>query len=91
MLLTVAGVAAIVWAQTAPGAPERDLAIRPAPAVRPLVHDPVASVLLEAAKLRLEGLGDRASAIPRLQTIVRDHPHTHEAEHARALLQGEPS
>lgn len=85
MLLVACVAAAFAW----PREPESIAVPEPPPESR--VQDPVASLLLEAARLRLDGFGDPAAAAPRLRTIIHDYPHTREADQARALLQGETS
>ena len=61
----------------------------PAPTEPPavaLTDHPVAAVLLEAALLRLDGIGDRTAARPRLNEIVHEYPGTRSARRAAVLL-----
>jgi len=58
----------------------------PAAPVVALTDHPVAAVLLEAALLRLDGIGDPAAAKPRLEEIVNEYPGTRSAQRAAVLL-----
>ncbi len=89
MLLGVMALATFGWYARRDN--QEDIAVRPLPPASRLVHNPIASMLLEAARLRLDGFGDRSAAAPRLRILIRDYPRTREAALARALLQGESS
>jgi hypothetical protein len=57
--------------------------VRDPPVLR---SDPDAAILLESARLRLDGFGDPAAAAPRLRAVTRLYPETREARDALALL-----
>jgi hypothetical protein len=48
--------------------------------------DPLAALLLEGARLRLEGYGDREVAGSRLLAVMKDFEGTESAREAAALL-----
>ncbi len=81
-LAAVLAVGVAVWPRPAPERPIVE-------ACEELREDPVATILLEAARMRLDGLGDPASARPRLERIVKDYAGTRAAVEAAALLEGE--
>lgn len=69
-----------------PLGPETDAGLeRPAP-LQKKRSDPVAALLLEAAELRLEGYGDAAGAIDRLELVVATFPQTISAIRAAKIL-----
>lgn len=65
--------------------------VPPEPAVRaaaPLRSDPMAALLLEAARIRLDGIGDPAIARGRLREVIEEYPDTDSAREAAKLLHG---
>jgi len=53
--------------------------------------DEEAALLLAAAIVRLEGLGDPEAGRERLRLVLRDHPHSAAAREAAARLDGDSS
>ncbi|MEW6745662.1 MAG: hypothetical protein AB1486_23170 [Planctomycetota bacterium] len=67
------------------GAAPQPVATKSEPAQ--LTESPLAAMLLETARLRLDGLGDRERALPRLQEVIDRYPGTRSAAEALSLLE----
>jgi peptidoglycan/LPS O-acetylase OafA/YrhL len=83
-MLVVTAVAATLVFQTPSDNPPTSIA-DPAPSVA-LEDHPMAAVLLEAARLRLDGFGDPAVAGRKLDEVVKLYPGTRSAAQAAGLL-----
>jgi len=95
VVLALAGLGAfLAIGEREPAPPETD----PIPSVAeveppPLVDDPAAALLLEAARLRLEGFGDPMQAPDKLRNVMTRYPRSRAAAEAAILLrkiQGSP-
>ncbi len=51
-----------------------------------ILHDPVASMLLESARLRMDGFGDPTAAIPHLRLVIDTFPDSKSAIEATRIL-----